>query len=51
MATHPTIHRDAFLLTGCGLTPDGGRQLVVVLGVDYEEDKLKERPLKPFDSS
>ncbi|KIL58785.1 hypothetical protein M378DRAFT_15257 [Amanita muscaria Koide BX008] len=54
MAIHLTIrylNRDAFLFIGCGLKPDGGRQLVVVLDVDYEKDKLKERPLKPLDSS
>ena len=53
-AIHLTIRyldRDAFVFIGCGLKPDGGRQLVVVLDVDYEEDKLEERPLKPLDSS
>jgi len=45
------IDRDAFLTIDCGLLPDGGRRLVVVLDEDDEEDKLKERPLKPFDSS
>ncbi|KAM6497576.1 hypothetical protein JOM56_008049 [Amanita muscaria] len=53
-AIHLTIRyldRDAFLFICCGLKPDGGRQLVVVLDVDDEEDKLKERSLKPLDSS
>jgi hypothetical protein len=40
-----------FLFIACGMKPDGGCRLVVVLDIDYEEDRLKERPLKPLDSS
>jgi len=53
-AIHYTIRyldRDVYLFIGCGLEPDGECQLVVVLDVDYEEDKLKGRLLKPLDSS